>query len=244
MSGLALVTATIFALAPMAGRLRVRSAIANVTTRRGGRSARAARLSAMLVVTQTIFATVVVVATAFLIRTFAELQSVDLGFAPASVLTLRLTRMPQQAPADEIAGGVTPGYFDAIGTRLVAGRLFDAHDLRGTRPVAVVDEGFARTLSADGRVVGRLIRWFRQPDVDLEIVGVVRSVHHRDVSAPVVTAVYRPHTQYTRPSMYLAVKARSDAMRAAAAVSSAIHDIDPTSRWRMCRRWMSGSSDP
>jgi len=276
MAGLLAVTAVVFALAPMAERLRVRTATV-MATRSGGRSARAARVSAALVVVQTVLATVVVVTTLFLIRTFAELQRVDLGFAPANVLTARLTRMPQQVTADDIAGfydralasvsampdvtasgaitqlplsgatlgstflagpqadarridadlrGVTPGYFDAIGTRLVAGRFFDSHDLRTTHPVAIVDEAFAQKLSADGRVIGRLVRWFRQADVEIEIVGVVRSLHHRGVSEPVVETVYRPHTQYTRLSMFIAVRTRSDPARHAAAVTAAIRAID------------------
>ena len=41
---------------------------------------------------------------------------------------------------------VAPGYFQTIGTRLVAGRDFTWLDLEGRRPVAVVSENLAREL--------------------------------------------------------------------------------------------------
>ena len=55
-------------------------------------------------------------------------------------------RMPEKP--DEIVGTgfkiVTPGYFQTLGLRLIAGRLLDERDSAGSVPVVVVNESFVR----------------------------------------------------------------------------------------------------
>ena len=102
--------------------------------------------------------------------------------------------------------GIAGDYFAAAGIPLLRGRTFTAADRGGAAPVAIVDDVFARSLSPEGDVIGRRIRWLRQPDVDVEIVGVVGSVRHRGPAEPARATVYRPTAQYARPSMYLVMR--------------------------------------
>jgi hypothetical protein len=80
-------------------------------------------------------------------------------------------------PAREIAYfyQVTPGYIEALGVRLVAGRLLDDRDDRPDVRRVVVNEEFVRRSLGSGPAVGRLL-----PQVDakppVEIVGVVSNV--------------------------------------------------------------------
>jgi predicted permease len=78
---------------------------------------------------------------------------------------------------------VTPGYFEAMGIRLVAGRRFDDRDVSADTLVAIVSEVTARALWGRTDVVGEKIRTFElTPDERLTtVVGVVASVHHRQV---------------------------------------------------------------
>ncbi len=52
-------------------------------------------------------------------------------------------------------GAVTPGFFEALGTPLHAGRRFDAADERAETPDVVVIASTARFLYADADALGR-----------------------------------------------------------------------------------------
>jgi predicted permease len=73
---------------------------------------------------------------------------------------------------------VEPGYLAAMGIPLKQGRFFTAQDVRGTHPVAVIDEVFARQHFPDTNPLGKRVN--RGPTLNssapLEIVGVVGHV--------------------------------------------------------------------
>ncbi len=75
--------------------------------------------------------------------------------------------------------------------------------------------------------IGQRMRWFRQPDRTLEVVGVVRPVRHRGFDAASRETVYRPHTQYPLWTMFIAVKTSSDPSALAGPAAAAIQGIDP-----------------
>jgi hypothetical protein len=93
--------------------------------------------------------------------------------------------------------------------------------------VAVVDETLQRRVWPRGDAIGRRIRWIRQPDRPIEIVGVVRAVRHRGSDQPARETVYRPHAQYPRWTMYLVAETAGDPGAAASAVAAAVHEVDP-----------------
>jgi predicted lysophospholipase L1 biosynthesis ABC-type transport system permease subunit len=77
-------------------------------------------------------------------------------------------------------------------------------------------------------VIGRRIRWFRQPETDIEIVGVVRAIRHAGPADPPRETVYRPHRQYPRSSMFLAVRTARDPAAMASVIRAAAGAIDPS----------------
>ncbi|HEX6654975.1 MAG TPA: ABC transporter permease [Candidatus Limnocylindria bacterium] len=87
---------------------------------------------------------------------------------------------------------VAPGFFQTIGTRLVAGRDFTWVDLEERRPVAVVSENLARELWREPRAA--LGRRIREGDGSpwREVVGVVGDVHDDGVYRPAPSIVYWP----------------------------------------------------
>lgn len=123
---------------------------------------------------------------------------------------------------------ISAGYFEVARQPLLQGRSFARHDGSLTRPVAIVDELFARRLAPDGQVVGRRIRWFRQPDIDIEIVGVVKAIRHRGPMEPARPTVYRPMSQYSRASMFLVARTRGDAGERASDLIAAVRAADPS----------------
>ena len=122
--------------------------------------------------------------------------------------------------------GVSERYLGDLGPAILRGRGFSAIDAAARLPVAVVDETFARRLRPDGDVIGRRVRWIRQPDVDVEIVGIAAPVRHRSLALPPRETVYRPIRQYPRWSVYLVARARAggtiDAREVGAAVNAAV----------------------
>ncbi|MBZ5496249.1 MAG: ABC transporter permease [Acidobacteriia bacterium] len=99
---------------------------------------------------------------------------------------------------------VTPGYFAALGIRLLAGRDFEPRDR--TSPVAIVSESFARKyipgdplgkrFSADAAKDGRR-SW-------MEIVGVVNDVRDHAVKELVGPVYYKPIRAYNQKFQIIA----------------------------------------
>ena len=71
---------------------------------------------------------------------------------------------------------ILPGYFEAMGIPLVAGRLPTTDDAASARPIAVVSTDAAKTLFPDGSAVGGKVLLAGKQE--REIVGVVGTVHH------------------------------------------------------------------
>jgi putative ABC transport system permease protein len=72
---------------------------------------------------------------------------------------------------------VAPGFFQTMGTRLIAGRDYTWTDIQAQRTVAVISENLARELWRDpSAAIGKRIREGMQDDWR-EIVGVVQNLH-------------------------------------------------------------------
>jgi predicted permease len=90
---------------------------------------------------------------------------------------------------------VSPGYFGAIGTRMIAGRDITWNDIYGRAEVAIVSENFAREewgspAAALGQHVTRPAG--TGPHVWREIIGVVENVHEDSLHQPAPAMVYWP----------------------------------------------------
>lgn len=83
---------------------------------------------------------------------------------------------------------VTPGYFEAMGIRLVAGRHFTDQDVDAGERVAIVSDTTAQRIWGRRDVVGRKVRVFGQfpDDPFVTVVGVVGSVRHRELHEPLL----------------------------------------------------------
>ena len=123
--------------------------------------------------------------------------------------------------------GATPGYFETLRVPILRGRGFSDADTRTSPPVAIVDQIAARQLWPGQDPVGQRIRWIRQPDVSIEVIGVAGSVKHRGVQQPGSATVYRPHTQYARSTMYLVARTDARDTLTERAVAATVSSVDP-----------------
>lgn len=146
-------------------------------------------------------------------------------FLAADLPTPERGREPVAAVA-----AVSPGYFDAVGTRLVQGRAFNAADRADAPPVFIVNRAFARSLFGSADPIGRRLAPAGEGSPAWgEIVGLAD-----DVSSvipgpnPVVLQVYRPLAQHPAAAAELAVRTRGVAPAAlVAGIRSALTALDP-----------------
>ncbi|MDX1383198.1 MAG: ABC transporter permease, partial [Thermoanaerobaculia bacterium] len=96
-------------------------------------------------------------------------------------------------PADNTV--IDPGFFDAVGIRIVEGRNFDEHDLPDRRGVAIVNQTLAERFFPGTSAVGRMLRMGGDPEDDLEIVGVASNAKIRTIGEEPRTFVYVPLSQ-------------------------------------------------
>ena len=79
---------------------------------------------------------------------------------------------------------VTPAYFDAVGSRLVAGRTLNSSDRN--RAGVVINERTAREFWPDEPAVGRIVRW----GGDVPVVGVVADALDHGLDEPAPLALF------------------------------------------------------
>ena len=130
-------------------------------------------------------------------------------------------------PANDNAAGriVSPGYFETVGIRIVAGRDFDASDVRSRPLVMAVNETFARRIRAEG---GDPLRSrFTVLGNVCQVVAVVHDVRHRGLDGEPGREVYIPIGQ--APGFFQAydlVVRAADPIALVPSVRSAIWAID------------------
>jgi putative ABC transport system permease protein len=92
---------------------------------------------------------------------------------------------------------ITPGYFHAMKTPLLAGRDFNLHDTKDSMLVIIVNEAFVRRFFGGRNPIGQRIVLDQEDNktTTLEIVGVVASSHHETLAAEAQPEFYIPHTQ-------------------------------------------------
>jgi predicted permease len=252
----------------------------------GFRGLRARRLRDGLLIAESAFAVMLIVAAALLARSFMRLTSVDAGYTPHGVLTARVL-MPRDASREHTAqfiaravgeiratpgvraagagsmmplqgatavstftlppdagGGkpaqtrtlsyvITPGYAEALGLRLRAGRVFQAADVAaGIRAMIVNDEFVRRYLSSEPVVGRRFARLYAsEPDVVTEIVGVVGNMlkdgNDREPQ-PEIYFVEGSPTRRITGAVNLVVRAAGDPAALATAIRATLRNIDRT----------------
>ncbi|WP_254062515.1 ABC transporter permease [Acidobacterium sp. S8] len=95
---------------------------------------------------------------------------------------IRVQGKPEPGPKDDVSADwtrITPGFFDTIGARMLAGRAINEDDNANARHVAVINQAFARKFFENQNPVGR---HFGPASVGnagtYEIVGVVQNIHY------------------------------------------------------------------
>jgi predicted permease len=146
-------------------------------------------------------------------------------------------RIDGQQPRDALGNDalfrlVSPGYLEAIGARIVDGRLLADEDDAARSPVVVVNDALARQYFAGERAIGRRIDTGTGDGRQLwmTIVGVVADIKERGIDVGDKPAVYVPFAQTTvaffQPSE-IAVRTVGPPLDFARALQQAVWAVDP-----------------
>ena len=108
---------------------------------------------------------------------------------------------------------LSPGYFQTIGTPLLAGRDFDDRDTATSVKVAIVNEAFVRKiLDGTANPLGKRFRIHEPPGKPrplYEIVGVAKDSKWRDMHEEFLPFMYFPAAQEEKPGPYDQILVRS-----------------------------------
>jgi putative ABC transport system permease protein len=122
---------------------------------------------------------------------------------------------------------VGPGFFDAMGIRVLRGRDVLASDRRGGPEVAVVSESLAARYFPGEDPIGKRIRFLWQTDQEQEIVGVVADVRSDDLHLREEGTIYLAADQIGLASMAIAIKAQGAPEALAEPLRRIVREIDP-----------------
>jgi predicted permease len=119
---------------------------------------------------------------------------------------------------------VTPGFFRAMGMRLVAGRDFSWEDRPTSQKVIVINETLARALWPEGNAVGQIAV---AGGGDRLVVGVVADVRETSVEGEPGWQAYYPATQAGPDDAELVVRTKLPPDTLAASVLRTLQQLNP-----------------
>jgi len=104
---------------------------------------------------------------------------------------------------------VSDGYFDAVKTPLLEGRLFNANDKAGGLPVTIINQTAAKHFWPNQNPLGKHIVGSRD-HIAREVVGVVADMKFTALNSASVEQLYVPVEQMAYPSMTLLVRSSTN----------------------------------
>ena len=125
---------------------------------------------------------------------------------------------------------ISPGYFPALGIRLLRGRDFNAGDTSGSLPVVIINDEMARHYWPGQDPLGKRISRSDHPKPSewATVVGVVESIKHRSLRSGADAELYLAFTQsligakYT----YLVLRAQGDPFSIVTGLRKRIREVD------------------
>jgi predicted permease len=122
---------------------------------------------------------------------------------------------------------VTPHYFSAMGTSLIAGRFFTDADREGSPLVVIVNQSFVRKYFPGQNAVGKRLRENADPKTPWKtIVGIVADVRNESLDHAPVPQIYTPFDNSQSASIAVRSSLPSEAF--IASVRASVRSIDPS----------------
>ncbi|HEY7210744.1 MAG TPA: ABC transporter permease, partial [Bryobacteraceae bacterium] len=123
---------------------------------------------------------------------------------------------------------ISPGYLRTAGTKLLAGRDFDAHDRKGAAATGIVNEALVQALFPNENALGGHVRLSLDPkDKGFEIVGVVETGKYQYLGEDPQPAVFLPIGQTGTDWTTLIARTDLPAQTATELLRKAALDLNP-----------------
>ena len=148
------------------------------------------------------------------------------GANSSNVFTEKTTDLrPANAAAEAMTYNISPEYFDAARTSLLAGRTLSWHDDKNSPRVAVVNREFARRIF--GSLNDAMGRYYKMRDGSrLQVVGIVEDGKYASLAEDPQPAMFLPILQSPSSQTCLVVRSNGDPQQLAAAIKSTVRDLD------------------
>lgn len=130
---------------------------------------------------------------------------------------------------------ISPGYFQAMGIPLRAGRGFTKGDLTSSGSVAIVSRAFARLYWSSRNPLGQTVTVFKRAQgradfdqpIHATVVGVANDVQNSGPGQPPSPVVYVPYTANPWTHMVILARTSGDPARAIPSLKRAILSVEP-----------------
>jgi putative ABC transport system permease protein len=126
-----------------------------------------------------------------------------------------------------LTSNITPGYFQAMNTRLLRGRDFAEDDDDKAARVAIINETFARRFWPGEDPIGKRFALGGPESPKMQVVGVAQDGKYTGLNENRWPFVYRPQWQYRVGATTIVVRAESDSQKMIALVRGELQQLDP-----------------
>jgi predicted permease len=151
-----------------------------------------------------------------------------LGWSDSVIYANTTTDLRQSNSITEaVTYNVSPSYFQAADTSLLAGRTFTLRDDKDAPKVAVVNREFAREVFGSvAQAVGGYFKTEAEPH-RIQVTGVVEDGKYKTLTEDPRPAFFLPLLQSPSTAAWLVVRSNGDPQQLAASVHDSLRGLDP-----------------
>lgn len=132
---------------------------------------------------------------------------------------------PSHAASEAVTYSVSPEYFRAAGTVLLAGRRFTWSDDKSSPRVAVVNQEFARRIF--GSATKAMGRYYKLQDgTRIQVVGIAEDGKHKNINEDPQPAMFFSILQFPASESSMVVRSDLDPQQLASAITAVLHGVD------------------
>ena len=142
--------------------------------------------------------------------------------------------MPEVSPQRDVANfnQVSDGFFQTMGTRMIAGRDFNQTDTPESPLVAIVTQKFVNTFLKGRTPIGMTFRVAQaegQPDKVFQIIGLANDTKYRELREEFTPIVFVPESQDKNPDQeaLLIVRSSDTLANVTSSIKAAAREINP-----------------
>jgi predicted permease len=131
---------------------------------------------------------------------------------------------PTNAAAEAMIYKISPEYFNAAQTSLLAGRTFTWHDDKDAPRVAVINRQFANKIFGSTRnAVGN---YYKAEGARIQVVGIVEDGKYASLAEDPQPAMFFPVLQSPSTQLCLVVRSNGDPQQLGTAIKSTVQNLD------------------